>query len=628
MAASQVDYAVGIDLGTTNSCVGVWKNETVEIVANAMGERTTPSYVSFVDEGEAFRVIGKTAKKKAARNPENTVFDSKRILGKSFNDDSLQEDLQRWPFRVIEGENGKPLIQVSEGGEQKTFFPEEISALVLQKMKQTAEASLGIAVEQAVITVPAYFNEAQRQATIDAARLAEIHVLRTLSEPTAAAYAYGLQECTEDENKTVLVFDLGGGTLDVSILSIGNNVLEVLSVAGDPHLGGQDFDNRVMDNFIKDFKRKEKIDIRNNHRAKRKLKTEVEKAKRVLSTSPKATVEVDSLCEGVDFHASLSRAKFESVCSREFRRCLVPVEEVLRNSNLNKEDIDEIILVGGSSKMPKVQKLLKTFFDGKPLRTSVDPDEAVAFGATAYAHTLTNKGIEEEEDMIIVDVLPISIGIECQGGMMCKIIPRNQTLPCEASMDFTTIDDCQRMVLIKVYEGERATVKDNRMLGKFWIKGLADLPRGVPKIELTFKVNEDGILNVVAREKTSGIKKQYQIQSSKGNLTEDDIQLILNKAKDNAYEDEQSLERNEIKNLLTSTIYGIKNELARHISELDDYVEELIQWLEENESGDTVTFQDKFAEVREFLQQQLTTQDAESVGISMTMENPLQEVQI
>jgi len=591
---------MGIDLGTTYSCVGVYKNGRVEIVQNDQGNRITPSVVAFTKEG---RLVGEAAKNQASLDPSNTVYDAKRLIGRNFYDETVQADAKLWPFSII-NKDGKPIIEVEVDGKQKGFSPEEVSAMILTKMKKVAEGYLGTTVNNAVITCPAYFNDQQRHSTKDAGAIASLKVLRVINEPTAAALAYGLDK-KDQEEQNILVFDLGGGTFDVTVLTIEKGVFEVASTNGDTHLGGEDFDQRVMDHLIKVFKKKHKKDVSTDKRAIQKLKKEAERAKRTLSSTSQTRIEIEALFDGLDFSETLTRAKFEELNLDLFKKTMKPVKKALEDAKYAKSDIDEVVLVGGSTRIPKVQQLLSNFFNGKELNQEINPDEAVAFGATVQGGILSGEGGEATKDVLLLDVAPLSMGVELEDGIMSKIIERNTVIPTKKTQEYTTVQDNQAQVNFQIYEGERSMAKNNHLLGSFTLENIPAAKKGGPKIDVSFDIDQNGILKVGAVEKGSGSSAGVTISSDQNRLTKEQIdQMVADSAKF-AEEDKNAKVTADAKRELREYLEGQKNFPGLDKLKMKDRrkhqkaVEGAFDFLKNNEAANHVDIKAKLREVEQ-----------------------------
>ena len=594
---------IAIDLGTTYSCVGVFQNDRVEIISNDQGQRTTPSYVAFYNDQ---RLVGDAAKNQVSINPENTIFEAKRFIGRKFSDHVVQLELKHYPFKIVKGENDNPLFEVQYLNETKQFKPEEISSMILSYLKDIAEKYLGEKVENAVITVPAYFNDQQRQSTKDAGVIAGLNVLRIINEPTAAALCYGFDKKSEKE-KNILVFDLGGGTFDISILSIEEGVFEVKSTGGNTKLGGSDFDNRMVDYFVDEFKKKYKKDLTTSNRAIRRLRSECERLKRQLSSTTHSYLEIDGIMDGIDFNSSMSRATFENINSDLFRTCMEPLEKVLKDSKLSKSQIDEIVLVGGSTRIPKIQQLLTEFFNGKTLNKEINPDEAVAYGATIQAAILSGSTSKSIDDLILLDVCPLSLGIETSGQVMTVLIPRNTTIPTKKTQTFSTYADNQPGVEIKVYEGERAMTRDCNLLGSFKLDGIPPMPRGVPQIVITYDIDANGIMSVSAEEKSTGKSQKIQITNDKSRTSKEDIERMIREAEQYKEQDEIARKKIDSKNSLENYIYSLKSSILEEKfssaldendkSIIDKEIEETLSWINDNLDVDPDVYKQKQTEI-------------------------------
>lgn len=599
-------YAIGIDLGTTFSCVGVYMNDRVEIIANDQGNRTTASYVGFTDTE---RLIGDSAKNQASINPTNTLFDAKRLIGRKFNDSTVQNDLKHWPFKVIE-KNGKIYMKATYKGEEKEFLPEEISSMVLSKMKEVAESFIGEPVYDAVITCPAYFNDAQRNATKDAGTIAGLNVLRIINEPTAAAIAYGLDK-KMDKEQNIIIFDFGGGTLDVSLLSIDDGVFEVKATAGDTHLGGEDLDNVLVEYCCNEIKRKHKKDVNSNAKSIRRLRSACERAKRTLSSTMNTTIEVEQLIDGIDYCTSITRARFEELAMDVFKRCIEPLNKVLIDAKMDKNSIDEVVLVGGSSRIPKIQEMVSKFFNDKKLNFSVNPDEAIAYGAAIQAGILNGNADKVADNILLLDVTPLTLGVETNGQIMTPLIPRNTTIPCRKAQTFSTGMDNQTVANIRIFEGERQFTKDCHKLGEFMLTGIPPAPRSVPQIEVVYDIDANGILTVEAKEKGSGKENKLVITNDTDRLSQSEIDEMVKNAEKYKDDDMKLKEVIDAKNKFEGLVYSARNSMndekikdkidSSKRDEMLKLCEENIKWIEENNNASKEEYDKKYEEFNDKL---------------------------
>ncbi len=593
---------IGIDLGTTYSCAAIWKNNAAEIIPNhETGDRITPSVVSF---SEKDRLIGQAAKNQITKNYTNTIYDSKRLIGRKFDDETVQKDMKLWPFKVEKDPNSnRPLIVVKHKNQIEKYPPEVISSMILGKIKNISEEFLGKKITKAIITVPAYFNESQREATRDAGKIAGLNVLKIINEPTAAALAYGINDDKKKKKKNLFIFDLGGGTFDVSIVTMEDSKYEVKATNGNTHLGGEDFDNLLIKYCIEEFKNNSGVDITNNQKALRRLKIYCEKAKRDLSSSNQVDLDIDALAEGEDFTTTITRANFEHICQEMFDKCIPPMEEALKDANLTKKDIDDVILVGGSTRIPKIQEMVKQFFDRNELCKSIHPDEAVAYGAAVQATLYNDK--EEEKKIQIFDINPLSLGVNLKGDRMNFYILKGMKIPTKVQKVQKTARDNQQTIAFKIYQGERQFCKDNTYLGEIRINGLRQAPKGEVKFKITMELDENSILKVNAKEINGEHEKDLNIQNFNDRLTKEEIEKFLKdeeKFKEEDLAKKKSVEEIlKLQNFIFDIEKKIKNQSGENKNKIENKLSEINSWLKNHKNEDYSVYRQKFEELKTFL---------------------------